>query len=261
MIHVKLSLYFSNMTETNIFKIKWIDQIDSTNNELKILNQKFNLPEYSILCTDFQSSGKGQQGNSWESEKGKNLTFSMLLKPISIAAQDQFLISKAVSLGIIKVFRTLNSNFNIKWPNDIYYNDLKIGGILIENTLSGINISESIIGIGLNINQKIFKSDAPNPVSLINITQKKTNLEDFLKKILSSIHFFLSHLTNEDNIELLNQEYLDNLFRKQGYHKYKDENGQFEATIEGISDYGQLILKTRKGEIRTYAFKEVEFIF
>ncbi len=250
------------MTETNDFIIKWVDQIDSTNNELKILNQKLNLPEYSILCTEFQSAGKGQQGNSWESEKGKNLTFSLLLKPTHIAAQDQFLISKAISLGIIKVFSSFKTGFNIKWPNDIYYNDFKIGGILIENTLCGINISESIIGIGLNINQEIFKSNAPNPISLTNITQQEYNLETFLKKILSSIHLFLSHLNSEEETRKLNQEYLDCLYRREGYHKYKDQqNGQFKASIEGISEYGQLILQTAKGEIRTYAFKEVEFVF
>ncbi len=248
------------MTEKKLFKIKWLDKVDSTNNEIKILNQKQNLPDFTILCTHFQNAGKGQMGNSWESEKGKNLTFSILLKPENIQAHDQFLISKAISVGICKVFRNYGSPFFIKWPNDIYYKNSKIGGILIENTICSSNIHESIIGIGLNINQKKFFSNAPNPISLVNITNTENNLDDFLIKILSSIASCLELLNNQDNTDLLNLEYLNSLFRKDGYHTYKDDNGFFKASIKGIADYGQLVLETDSGELRTYSFKEVEFI-
>ncbi len=248
------------MTEKNLFKINWLDKVDSTNNEIKILNKKQNLPDFSVLCTHFQSAGKGQVGNSWESEKGKNLTFSILIKPKHIQAHDQFLISKAVSLGIWKVFQNYASQFSIKWPNDIYYKNYKIGGILIENTICSTNIHESIIGIGLNINQQKFFSDAPNPISLRNIINKDMNLDKFLIKILSSIKYNLDLLKSVEDTDLLNQEYINSLFRKNDFHTYKDDNGIFEASIKGIADYGQLVLETSFGDIRKYSFKEVEFI-
>ena len=128
------------------------------------------LPHATVVSTYNQTAGRGQRGNSWESEPHKNLTFSVLLKPQHIIAREQFYISEIVSVAIVNTLRKyiIDQPIAIKWPNDIYVNDDKICGILIENTLSGYSISQSIAGIGININQQTFLSNAPNPISLIH---------------------------------------------------------------------------------------------
>ncbi len=235
------------------------ESLPSTNDKIKSLITE-GLSEYSVVITKFQSAGKGQKGNSWESEKGKNLTFSLFLKPEFILAQDQFIISKFVCLGILDYLKQYSSDFCIKWPNDIYYKNLKIGGILIENSLSSKFIGSSIIGIGLNINQDKFYSDAPNPISLKNIINKDSDLDEVLNELLNNIFKYYSQLDDEENVSNINDMYLNNLFRHNGLFDYKDAEGEFKARIKGISEYGQLILSKENGQEQTYSFKEVEFI-
>jgi len=248
------------MTQNSVYDIIWFDELPSTNIALKEANRERKLPNRTIYCTHHQFAGKGQMGNQWESEANKNLTFSILLNPEHILIQDQFMISKAVSIGIVKVFSNYNDNFTIKWPNDIYYKDKKIGGILIENTLMANKISESIIGIGLNINQSKFMSNAPNPISLMQITNETYKLTQFLNNILQSIFIELDKISNSINYKAMNSEYIDLLFRNKGYYEFKDKENTFNAKISGISEYGQLMLQKEDGTINTYAFKEVEFV-
>ncbi len=235
------------------------ESLPSTNDKIKSLITE-GLSEYSVVITKFQSAGKGQKGNSWESEKGKNLTFSLFLKPEFILAQDQFIISKIVCLGILDYLKQYSNDFCIKWPNDIYYKSLKIGGILIENSLSSNVIGSSVIGIGLNINQGKFYSDAPNPISLKNIINKDSDLDEVLNELLDNIFKYYSQLDDEENVSNINDMYLNNLFRNNGLFDYKDAEGEFKARIKGISEYGQLILCKENGQEQTYSFKEVEFI-
>ncbi|WP_075590322.1 biotin--[acetyl-CoA-carboxylase] ligase [Labilibacter marinus] len=247
------------MSSLDQFKIYKYEQLASTNNKLKELKLTSDLNEYAIVQTDNQTAGKGQAGNSWESEKGKNLTFSLYIKPNYVEIQDQFIISKAVALGIISVFNSYKEGFKIKWPNDIYYHNKKVGGILIENALCQSEISESVIGIGLNINQTNFISDAPNPISIKSILNKTMNLDEILVRILASIIEQIEKIKAGKDIEL-DDLYMKHLYRNVGLHAYKDENGKFEASINGINNYGHLELKTPDGTIRSYAFKEVEFL-
>ena len=247
------------MSDRVEFNILRFNKLPSTNNHLKALNHEKNLEEYSVVITNEQTAGKGQAGNSWESEVCKNLTFSLLLKPEYIEIQDQFIISKAVVLGITEVFKSYASGFSVKWPNDIYFNDKKIGGILIENSLSQNTISESVVGIGLNINQETFISDAPNPISLSQICRRQFDLEQILRQVLESIVNHIRQIQNK-NIQQLNASYLESLYRKEGYHPYKDKDGEFNAKIIGINPYGHLELLTKEGKQQNYAFKEVEFI-
>ncbi|GAF01660.1 bifunctional protein BirA [Saccharicrinis fermentans DSM 9555 = JCM 21142] len=249
--------YFYIMSVQIPNNILHFEHLLSTNTKLKAL--KANVPEFTIVITDKQTAGKGQAGNYWESEANKNLTFSLLLKPIYIEIQDQFIISKAVALGIIHVFKDFSQDFSIKWPNDIYYRDKKIGGILIENTISRTTISDSIVGIGLNINQEYFTSDAPNPISLKNISGQDFELITILSKVVHAITAYVNDIKCGNSAKL-NQLYLNNLYRRQGFHLYKDHHGEFMAQITGINEYGHLQLKTQTGEKRTYAFKEVTFI-
>ncbi len=247
------------MTDTPKFKIQWHEKLNSTNIFLKheLLENSFD--EFYVVCTKSQVKGKGQGNNKWESEDSKNLTFSLLLRPGFIEIQDQFIISKAISIAIINVLNRYKKGFCIKWPNDIYYQDSKIAGILIENSLIQNRIGTSIIGIGININQTNFFSDAPNPISLKQIINSETDITKFLAEILTSISEQYQRLRNNDHTDI-DTEYFNSLFRNTGTYKFKDEDGLFKASILGISPYGHLILQSSNNEEKSYAFKEVEFI-
>ncbi len=247
------------MTKNANFIVDRYDKLPSTNEKMKSL-QSEGLSEFNVIITNHQFAGKGQKGNSWESEQGKNLTFSLFLKPDFILAQDQFVISKIVCLGIIDVFSRYSDKFSIKWPNDIYYDDYKVGGILIENSLYANVIGSSVVGVGLNINQKKFYSNAPNPISLRNIVDKEFDLQTTLNDVLLSIWNLYTQVKDQGKFKEIDQKYLERLYRKQGFHEYKDDQGIFKARIAGISEYGQLILCKENGQEITYSFKEVEFV-
>ena len=163
-----------------------ISETNSTNSYLQNFCAKEKTEEFTTVAADYQTSGRGQRGNSWESEPHKNLLFSFVLFPEFLEARRQFLISQIVSLAIKEELDTYTDDVSIKWPNDIYWKEKKICGILIENDLIGRNISRSIAGIGININQEEFHSPAPNPVSLYQITGKQYDIYEVLK--LSLIH-------------------------------------------------------------------------
>ena len=216
-------------------------------------------PEGTVVITDYQTAGRGQKGNSWESERGKNLTFSILLHPNHIPPGKQFILSQLISIAIVGVLKKYDRHFTIKWPNDIYWKEKKIAGMLIEVDLTGSSLSNAIIGIGININQRHFKSDAPNQVSLTQITGKEHNLSELLEKILDSIVDEYNKYT-PDNEEEIRQKYMALLFRNKGVYPYLYGEEIFNASIEGIEPNGQLILKKENGSIHTFAFKEISFV-
>ena len=236
--------------------IEFIEQTESTNALIRKRLTTEDLPEMFVLRTGFQSAGKGQQGNSWESEAGKNLLFSMLLKPNNIAVDKQFIVSQMISLAIKKVLDQFAEGFSIKWPNDIYWNDKKIAGILIENTLQANKIKWMIVGVGLNVNQQNFVSNAPNPISLFNIVGKELPINEVLENIL----FVFEQLYRTNDAVVIREEYLENLYRGAGFHKFKAENQIFEAQITNIFPDGQIELETTTDEILKFYFKEVEFV-
>jgi BirA family biotin operon repressor/biotin-[acetyl-CoA-carboxylase] ligase len=203
-----------------------------------------------VVVADYQTAGRGCGTNRWESERGKNLLFSLKIHPENLPANRQFKISIAVSLAIVDALGQLVGDLSIKWPNDIYWRNGKLAGILIENTLKGNLIKESIIGVGLNVNQREFHSDAPNPVSLWQITGQETNREQLLKDILNRLDF-------RDGLK---ERYMKLLYRRKGFHPYADKNGVFMAEIVGVEDDGHLLLIDEDGKERRYAFKEVTFI-
>ena len=252
-------LFGSIMKENSPFELELIrlKETDSTNNYIKHLPLT---KEMVIVSTEFQTAGRGQQGNSWESAKGTNLLLSILFSPPeNVLANNQFILSQAISLAIQKTLDEYTSGICIKWPNDIYWNNKKIGGILIENELHGKKIERCIIGIGLNINQEVFKSPAPNPVSLFLITGKKYNRDEILMKI---IHHFKSYieLIKEGNTKAIIQSYHKVLYRNKGLHAYKDENGIFYASIDHVEPHGAICMKDESGNMRYYNFKEVKVI-
>ncbi len=235
------------------------DEIDSTNRWLREHAKDFDHGFY--VDADFQTAGKGQATNKWESEKGKNLLFSLLLEPEKIPIKRQFLLSELVSLTIVDVIKKhLDCDVCIKWPNDIYVGDKKLCGILIETFLNNGIMQKAILGIGLNVNQTVFKSDAPNPISMKNVAQKdfdrKLILSDLIGKILKSYDNFSLEKSEE-----LQQRYFAVLYRNSGFHQFSLPNGEnFEAKIVKVEPTGHLILSDEKGDFRSFAFKEVQFV-
>ena len=233
----------------------------STNQYLFDLISHEDVTEGLVINTDNQTAGKGLGINIWESSPNMNLSFSLLLKPEFLKPNNQFIITQIVSLAIIKVCRKnlSNENINIKWPNDIYAGDKKLAGILVQNIIKANIISHSVIGIGLNVNQEKFISDAPNPVSMVQLSGIQFSKKKLLNEILFEIKQNYSRLRVYPVSSWLNSNYLENLYRINQEHYYTDKNGKFKGEIIGIDDYGQLKIKKEDGQISLYAYKEVEF--
>ena len=231
------------------WKIVHIDETDSTNRWLKDHGEGT-----MVVATEYQSAGKGCGSNAWESERGKNLTFSMLIHPDGIAAREQFRITEVVSVALCRTLQPyIYNKVEIKWPNDIYVGDRKLCGILIENRLQGNVIVDCIIGIGLNVNQRVFLSDAPNPVSMYQLTGQETDREALLADFLQTFDQEWQNKTN-------GSEYRELLYRKGKDGLYEDKTGRFVARLADVLPDGRLLLVDEEGKERTYAFKEVSFI-
>ncbi len=241
-------------------KIFQLGSINSTNIYTSELLKSKVLCEGTIISTLFQSAGKGLGENKWESEKGKNMLFSIVLYPTFLQIENQFLLSKAISLGIVNYCHTKSNHIKIKWPNDIYFKDKKLAGILIENSVKGSKIEKCIVGIGINVNQEIFTSDAPNPVSLKQITKKNYLIEQEIIKLRNNIQFFYDKLKG-GNTESIDKEYLKCLYRLGEFKQYKTSNTIFEGKITGVNEFGLLKILTKDGEKKEFDLKEIEFIF
>jgi len=234
-------------------------RVDSTNLEARRILRREKPADSFWVLADEQYAGKGYGNSYWESESGLNFTASLVFFPNKLAAFMQFQLSKLISLGIADFFELYLGNVKIKWPNDLYYNDKKIGGILIENEISGEWISVSIIGMGININQEDFVSDAPNPVSLRNLTGIQMDLAEIANLIQLNVESRLKSLHTVSHKDL-DHEYLKKLYRYKEFAPYRHKDLWFEARIIGIGEFGELVLEEKNGEIRTFGFKEVEFI-
>lgn len=230
------------------FKIIHIEETDSTNRWLTTNG----FPTPCVVWAEYQTAGRGCGTNSWESDRGKNLTFSVLLHPAELPANRQFQISMQVSLALCEALGHHIGDLSIKWPNDIYWRNGKIAGILIENRLQGSIIRDSIVGIGLNVNQREFRSDAPNPVSLWQICEHETDREQLLLDFLEALKKNLG--------QDVRAQYLSMLYRRRGFHPYTDRDGAFMAEIADVEDDGHLVLRDEEARERRYAFKEVSFI-
>ena len=235
-----------------------LEAVSSTNSYALNLVKKDFVEEGVAIVSKYQTSGKGQQNNFWESEKTKNLLLSIILHPDFVRVEEQFLVSKAVSLAVADFVSTKAANVTIKWPNDIYVDNRKISGILIENTLSGNVISNTIVGIGLNINQTDFISDAPNPVSLKSLTSKTYNVDDCFNQLCFYIE--KRYVELKKKLININSDYLKRLYRFNSFNLYESKGEKFVAKIIGVENNGELILETKQKEIRKYFFKEVSFL-
>lgn len=225
------------------------------------------LPEYFTITAAFQTGGRGQRGNSWESEPKKNLLMSTLLQPDFLPVAEQFRISQVVSLAVAEALGKLapESRFTVKWPNDIYCGGKKICGILIEHDLCPSGIRHSIIGIGINVNQEEFRSDAPNPVSLLQILGREVQTDLVLSHVMACLKRHYEQLRADYGSGTytgnLDAEYARHLYRNdQAPHPFADGRGTFRAVIDHVEPDGQLFLRRDDGTLGGYYFKEVEYL-
>ena len=237
-----------------------LTETDSTNSWLR--DHAPLPPLATVVWADHQTAGRGCGTNCWESQPGKNLLFSVLCYPTFIPANRQFLLLEAMALAVKDAIDPMlppGGTLCIKWPNDIYWHDSKLGGTLTETSLLGHHVRQSIIGTGLNINQTAFHSDAPNPVSLQQITGRSYPLEPLLHAIIGSFSRRLQSL-EQGAADSLQTEYGASLYRRCGFYPYRDRNGCFDAEIVSVAPDGTLTLRDRSGGLRRYQFKEVAFI-
>ena len=236
-------------------------------------NKKVGLTDKStgkvqLVTTDYQTHGHGQVNTVWESARGENLLFSFLFRPQHITAGEQFFLSEIACLAVAHTLDAYTKGISVKWPNDVYHHDRKICGMLLRHTLSGAQISATLVGIGLNLNQKQFVGDAPNPVSLRQIIGQPVDREEVLCRFAHHFDRLLRAVPPPDADERLAQrqhlhrEYLRRLYHRDGAHDYVDAaSGEtFSAHIVDIAPTGQLTLRTTDGRLRHYHFKEVRFV-
>ena len=224
----------------------FLSECDSTNTQLKRLLAAGEAPDY--IYAGYQTAGRGQTGNGWESERGKNLTCSILLPP----EKNLYFLNIAAGVALLRV---IGEDFTIKWPNDIYWGDWKVAGILVENAIIGNEIRYSIAGIGLNVNQTEFRSDAPNPISLRQIRGAEYDIHELMQQLLSAMHAVLAE--PEPEVWFY---YLTHLYRRKGYWPYEDKDGLFRARIEDVLPTGELVLRDEDGKERIYHFKQVRYV-
>ncbi len=245
-------------SSTNDYLMELIKQCKAT--EPKPCDLKSIIPDCFSVYASSQKAGKGQRGNVWHSEVNKNCLVSIIVYP-TIKANEQFFLSKAVTLGVLDLLRTLivvHKNLSIKWPNDLYFGDKKLGGILIENTVIGNEIAYSIIGVGLNINQINFPSYLPNPTSVSQVTEMYYDMDEVAKNLIKCIsNRYCEMLSN--NVHVFDEEFLNNMYKYKANHRFTINEQTIDATIQGVSEYGNLQLLVNNSELIECGFKEVSF--
>lgn len=239
--------------------IKYLPSCQSTNDEASDLIARSDPAEGTLVVTDYQTAGRGQRGNTWEALPGQNLTFSLILKPTFLRATDQFWLNIAVSLGITDTLQPLLGDaLRIKWPNDIYAGDRKLGGILIENTLHGHHLAWSVIGIGLNVNQTEFAHPTATSVQEQVPLPNGYDLPGVLGSCCERMEQRYLQLRSgqRDNLK---SNYLQLLYRYQAAHQFESSGRIFKGTIVGVDPSGRLAI-AEAGQVRHFGFKEVAFL-
>jgi len=238
----------------------WLDSAASTNSELSA--RAHTLSHGAVVACHTQTAGRGQRGNSWESEPGRNLTFSLLLRPHTLGPAQAFRMSMLVAIAVAEWLGSEMPGLHatVKWPNDIYIGDRKICGILIENSFVGQQFDHAIVGIGINVNQTIFRSDAPNPVSMAMLTGRTYPLEPLLSRLTARIVDTFDTYEARPDDDSLSQRYHSMLWRGKGLHRWHDavNNRDITAAIHHVALSGHLTLDTTPPS--TYAFKEISAI-
>lgn len=241
--------------EKNIIRLQ---EIDSTNAYLRSYTPGEG-EKMTVVTAEFQTAGKGQGKNTWESNHGENLLFSILTHPVNVPANKQFILSMAIALAIKDALHMYIGDVEIKWPNDIYWHNHKLGGVLIECSLSAGMVRNCIMGVGLDVNQRSFENLTKNPISIFQITNREVDRDVLLHSILDDLEHYL-HLIEDGRYDEIQYLYRDSLYRRHGYHAYHDADGDFMARFVSIDPMGRITLMDDDGMLRTYAFKEVKFL-
>jgi BirA family biotin operon repressor/biotin-[acetyl-CoA-carboxylase] ligase len=237
--------------------VHFLPECHSTNDTALNLVKDRKAHEGTVVITDHQLQGKGQRGNKWITEKGLNLTFSLILKPNFLDISEQFYLNMAVSNSIRKLLQEYIPHLQVKWPNDLILPDFgKIGGILIENTYSGTNWDFAVVGVGINVNQVQFEN--PQATSLAKATGSKFDLSELFRLLMTQIEQGYLQLKRGKWLEI-KSEYLHNLYLKDVWNNYEDSFGNFKGKIVGISAQGKLEMERENGEIQLFGLKEVVF--
>jgi BirA family transcriptional regulator, biotin operon repressor / biotin---[acetyl-CoA-carboxylase] ligase len=234
----------------------FFDRLSSTNDRMLDMINSANPAEGTVIYTSFQTGGRGYMDNTWQSEEGKNLLFSILLLPDFLLSSKQFELSKVISLAMADIIKAHCKNITIKWPNDIYAGRKKIAGILIENVVTGNRIERCIAGIGLNVNQEHFTSDLPNPTSLVLETGCQFDMTELLDRLTGRIEFWYNVLYR-DELETIDREYLHYLYGMNEFMEFISNDRKFIAKVAGIEETGELILEMGNGRKIKFGFKEV----
>lgn len=250
-------------------------RVESTNTTAEELLTRGNLAEGTVVVALEQTKGRGQNQNVWRSEAGKNLTFTVILYPRFLPADQQFLLNKSISLAILDLLKEPSTfhegwpplkgrvnpdEFRIKWPNDIYYRNKKLGGILITHRIMGPGIDTSIVGIGLNVNQTIFPDDLPNPVSLKQIWGEESPLPSLLEALCNALNRRYAMLKSGDwdKQMRLDHDYEKSLLGFGILRDFTNSDRSFQGTIRGVDELGRLMVETTNGEIGLFNHKEIE---
>ena len=233
----------------------FVEQTTSTNDELNRLVRIVDLPESFCLWTGFQTAGRGQHGNVWESAPGENVLASVLLRPVHVPAAEQFLLSQMAGVGLARALGRYAEGVQVKWPNDIYWHDRKLAGILIEHALNGPHIRHTVVGFGLNVNQTVFFGGFA-AVSLRQMTGESLDRKSVLDEVVRELMDVYQHW----DAGRVREEYMRLLWRREGFHPYEDAEGPFEARIVSVESDGRLRLEDRNGRVRGYYMKEVKAI-
>lgn len=244
---------------------KFLPSCQSTNDIMSQLLQEGNLLEGQLVWTLHQTAGRGQRGNSWEAAAGQNLTFSILLKPSFLKASEQFALSTATALALKKgldSFLPQSSPILLKWPNDLFVGDKKLGGILIENQLRKSHLEAAVVGVGINVNQRGFEHDRATSLSII--TQQEHELPAVLEKILHCLEQYYLMLKARQ-YTVLRKQYHQALYASGKWGVYEDLRGNtpkmFNGKIRGVDLLGRLCIEKQSGDIDAFAMKEVKMVY
>jgi BirA family biotin operon repressor/biotin-[acetyl-CoA-carboxylase] ligase len=237
-----------------------LPEIDSTNTYLSNILGNISLPEGSVIRAVNQLHGRGQKGSAWESEEGKNLLLSFLFYPKFLDPRRVFMLNKTFALAVYDfVTIWLKNHVSIKWPNDIYWKKKKLSGMLIENSMNGSSISHCILGVGININQKIFGKELTNAISFAIIKRKEFDLEELFNSLCSCIEVRYLQLKNGE-FEKLDHDYHSILFSSGKWKIYESEGLRFKGLIKGVEENGKLMVELKNGSVKKFDLKEIKFV-
>lgn len=246
------------------YDIIWLESTDSTNSEAE--RRHDSIDNMSVIAAGFQTAGRGQRGSRWTSRPWENLTFSIAIsfgdRFPGLPASEQFAISECAALAVADFLEENGIGARIKWPNDIYVNDSKICGILIEHRIRGAQVASSIIGIGLNMNQTEFPPEIPNPVSMKDITGMTYMPRQAVERLADIFLSLMEQTSTADGMESVRDRYLSRLYRKDELHGFTDcrTGRRFQGIIRGVGENACIRIEIPGEGISEFAFKEVSYV-